>query len=154
MIPFSEPHIAEITRVIELAVAPVFLLTAVGTLVMVLTNRLGRAVDRSRVLEDRLPSLGVADSTAARTELRLLARRIRLVYLAISLAVLSALFVCLLIAGAFAGAFVAVDLTRLVAALFVLAIVALTGSLVVFLREIFLAVTSARLAIPEEPTAS
>ena len=82
--------------------------------------------------------------------LHLLARRIRLVYLAISLAVLSALFVCLLIAGAFAGAFVATDLTRLVAALFVLAMLALIGSLVVFLREIFLAVMSARLAIPEE----
>jgi len=116
----------------------------------VLTNRLGRAVDRSRVLEDQLPSLQATEAGAARAELRLLARRIRLVYLAISLAVLSALFVCLLIAGAFAGALVATDLTRLVAALFVLAILALIGSLVVFLREIFLAVTSARLAIPEE----
>jgi hypothetical protein len=146
----SGTDIADIARVIQLAVAPVFLLTAVGTLIMVLTSRLGRAVDRSRVLEDRLPSLAAAESNAARTELGLLVRRIRLVYLAISLAVLSALFVCLLIAAAFAGAFVATDLTRLVAVLFVLAIVALTGSLVVFLREIFLAVTSARLAIPKE----
>lgn len=144
----KEPHIADITQVIQLAIAPVFLLTAIGTLIMVLTNRLARAVDRGRVLEDRLPSLRVSDATAACTELQQLARRIRLVYLAISLAVLSALFVCLLIASAFAGAFVATDLTRVVAVLFVLAMVALTGSLVVFLREIFLAVTSARLAIP------
>ncbi len=146
----SEPHIADIARVIELAIAPVFLLTGIGTLIVVLTNRLGRAVDRSRVLEDRLPSLQISETTTARSELHLLARRIRLVYLAISLAVLSALFVCLLIACAFAGAFVATDLTRLVAALFVLAMLALIGSLVVFLREIFLAVMSARLAIPEE----
>jgi len=145
----KEPHIADITQVIQLAIAPVFLLTAVGTLIAVLTNRLGRAVDRSRVLEDQLPSLQATDGGAVRAELRLLARRIRLVYLAISLAVLSALFICLLIAAAFAGAFIATDLTRLVAVLFVLAILALTGSLVVFLREIFLAVTSARLAIPE-----
>jgi hypothetical protein len=146
----SEPQIAGITQVIQLAIAPVFLLTGIGTLIMVLTNRLGRVVDRSRVLEERLPSLQAAEAGAARTELHLLARRIRLVYLAISLAVLSALFVCLLIAGAFAGAFVATDLTRLVAVLFVLGILALIGSLVVLLREIFLAVTSARLAIPEE----
>jgi len=146
----EEPHIAGITQVIQLAIAPVFLLTAIGTLIIVLTNRLGRAVDRSRVLEDRLPSVQATEAGAVRAELHLLARRIRLVYLAISLAVLSALFVCLLIAGAFAGAFVVTDLTRLVAVLFVLAILALTGSLVVFLREIFLAVTSARLAIPEE----
>ncbi len=146
----KDPYIADIAHVIQLAIAPVFLLTAIGTLIMVLTNRLSRAVDRSRILEDRLPSLAAADGHAARTELGLLARRIRLVYLAISLAVLSALFVCLLIASAFAGAFVSTDLSRLVAVLFVLAIVALTACLVVFLREIFLAVTSARLAIPEE----
>ncbi|MGH8702552.1 MAG: DUF2721 domain-containing protein [Burkholderiales bacterium] len=146
----KEPHIADITQVIQLAIAPVFLLTAIGTLIVVLTNRLSRAIDRSRALEDRLPSLQANQAGGVRAELHLLARRIRLVYLAISLAVLSALFICLLIAGAFVGAFVATDLSRLVAVLFVLAILALTGSLVVFLREIFLAVTSARLAIPEE----
>jgi hypothetical protein len=150
----TEPHIAAIARVIELAIAPVFLLTAISTLIMVLTNRLSRAVDRSRIVEDRLPSLAAGEAHTARAELGLLVRRIRLVYLAISLAVLAALFVCLLIAAAFAGAFVATDLTRLVAGLFVLGILALTASLVVFLREIFLAVTSARLAIPEEHSGS
>jgi hypothetical protein len=144
----AEAHIADITHVIQLAVAPVFLLTAVGTLIAVLTNRLGRAIDRSRVLEDRLGTLGAAAAEAARSELGILARRIRLVYLAISLAVICALFVCLLIAGAFIGTFIAVDLSRLVGGMFVLAMVALIGSLTVFLREIFLAVTTAWQAIP------
>jgi hypothetical protein len=58
--------------------------------------------------------------------------------------VLSGLFVCLLIAGAFIGAFVAADLTRMVAALFVLAVASLTASLLLFLREIFLAVSTPR----------
>jgi hypothetical protein len=150
VIPLDDAQISGIAHVIQLAIAPVFLLTAIGTLIMVLTNRLGRAVDRSRVLEDRLPALQAAQATAARTELHLLARRIRLVYVATVLAVLAALFVCVLIVVAFAGAFVETNLTRLVAAMFAVAMLALTGSLVVFLREMFLAVTSARLAIAEE----
>jgi hypothetical protein len=150
VIPLADPQITGIAHVIQLAIAPVFLLTAIGTLIMVLTNRLGRAVDRSRVLEDRLASAQVTDPASAHAELLLLARRIRLVYIAIVLAVLSAIFVTLLIVAAFAGAFVETNLTRLVAVMFVVAILALTGSLVVLLREIFLAVTSARLAIAEE----
>jgi hypothetical protein len=150
VIPLTDPQITGIAHVIQLAIAPVFLLTAIGTLIMVLTNRLGRAVDRSRVLEDRLASLQEREAVPVHAELRLLVRRIRLVYVAIVLAVLSALFVTLLIVVAFAGAFVATNLTRLVAVMFVVAMLALTGSLVVLLREIFLAVTSARLAIAEE----
>ncbi len=150
MIPLADPQITGIAHVIQLAIAPVFLLTAIGTLIMVLTNRLGRAVDRSRVLEERLASLQATEAPPLHAELRLLARRIRLVYVAIALAVLSALFISLLIVVAFAGAFVATNLTRLVAVMFVVAMLTLTGSLVVLLREIFLAVTSARLAIAEE----
>ena len=71
-------------------------------------------------------------------------RRIGHVYLAIVFAVVSAIFVCLQIAGAFIGAFVAADLTRTIAALFTLAMLALIASLVLFLREIFLAVSSPR----------
>ncbi len=137
----------DIVHVIQLAVAPVFLLTGVGTLLMVLTNRLGRAVDRSRVLEKAFPEQQGEALAATREELALIARRTQLIYVAIALAVLCALFVCLLIAVAFIDAFVAADLAKLLGALFVLAMLALIGSLVVFLREIFLAVTSARRAM-------
>lgn len=140
----TEPQIADISRVIQLAVAPVFLLTAVGTLLAVLTNRLSRSVDRRRVLEDRFGPIDFGQDDAVRGELELLFRRIRLIYLSISLAVLCAIFVCLLIAGAFFGAFVAVDLSRLIAIMFVLAMIALIGSLLVFLREIVLAVRTPR----------
>jgi hypothetical protein len=137
-----EPHIPEITGVIQLAVAPVFMLTAVGTIIAALNVRLGRAVDRRRALEEGLAGRSADDG--ARAELAQIARRIRFVYLAIVFSVLSGLFVCLLIAGAFVGAFVAADLTRMVAALFVLAVASLTVSLLLFLREIFLAVSTPR----------
>jgi hypothetical protein len=139
-----EPHIPEITNVIQLAVAPVFMLTAVGTILAALNIRLGRAVDRRRVLEQGLASLAPGQAADAHAELLQIARRIRYVYLSIVCSVLSGLFVCLLIAGAFLGAFVAADLTRMVAALFVLAVASLTASLLLFLREIFLAVSTPR----------
>ncbi|MGB7541271.1 MAG: DUF2721 domain-containing protein [Burkholderiales bacterium] len=138
------PSFGDITHVIQLAVAPVFLLTGVGTILAVLTNRLGRAVDRGRVVEKLLPELAGEALGAAHEELALLARRTQLIYSAIVLAVVCALFVCLLIAAAFIDAFIAANLSRVIGALFVLAMVALIGCLVVFLREIFLAVTSAR----------
>ena len=143
----TEPHILDIAHVIQLAVAPVFLLTAVGTLLAVLTNRLSRVVDRSRVVEELLGTQDGESLAATRLELQTLARRIRLIYAAIVLAVVCAIFVCLLIACAFLGAFVAVDLSRLLGALFVLAMLALIAGLAVFLREIFYAVTSASRAI-------
>ncbi|MGC2518948.1 MAG: DUF2721 domain-containing protein [Burkholderiales bacterium] len=138
------PSFGDITHVIQLAVAPVFLLTGVGTILAVLTNRLGRAVDRGRVVEKLLPQLAGEALGAAHEELVLLARRTQLIYSAIVLAVVCALFVCLLIAVAFIDAFIAANLSRMIGALFVMAMLALIGCLVVFLREIFLAVTSAR----------
>jgi len=140
----SPSSIGDIAHVIQLAIAPVFLLTGVGTLLAVLSNRLGRAVDRSRVVENLLPGLAGDALALAQEELALLSRRTQLIYASIVLAVGCALFVCLLIAVAFIDAFLAVNLAQTIGALFVLAMLALVACLVVFLREIFLAVTSAR----------
>jgi hypothetical protein len=139
-----DPHVSEIVGIIQLVVAPVFLLTAVGTLIGALNMRLGRAVDRRRVLEEKVSALANDEAGTARDELAQIGRRVRNVYLAILFAVLSALFVCLLIAGAFIGAMVSAELTRTIAALFVVAMLAMIVSLLLFLREIFLAVSTTR----------
>jgi hypothetical protein len=138
-----EPHISDITRVIQLAVAPVFLLTAIATLIATLNNRLGRIVDRRRVLMDRLLMAGNEQSAEQAQELELLARRVRLTYQAILGAVLAGLLVCLVVAGAFIGALVSVDISKAVATLFVLAMLALVAALGLFLREVFIAVSRA-----------
>lgn len=145
LLPLS--NLGDIAHVIQLAIAPVFLLTGVGTLLAVLSNRLGRAVDRSRVLENLVPAMTGEALAFAQDELVLIARRIRLIYTAIVLAVSCALLVCLLIAVAFIDAFLTLNLARLMGALFVLAMFALIASLAAFLREIFLAVDSARQAM-------
>jgi hypothetical protein len=134
----------DVTRLVQLAIAPVFLLTAVGTIIGVLSSRLGRVVDRSRALEDRLRQLAPEGQKAVREELNVLARRVRLVYASMTLAVVCALFVGLLIAVAFVDAFVALDLSKFIGLLFIGAMLAFILALMVFLREIFLAVSSAR----------
>jgi hypothetical protein len=148
-----EPHIIDITHVIQLAIAPVFLLTAIGTLIGVLNVRLGRNVDRRRLMEEELraslENKETDEQRASRRELRLLAHRVRLIYFAMLSAGLGALLVCLVVAGAFLlDALVAVDLSRFVAVLFILAMFAVIGCLGLFLREVFLAVTEGGHKIP------
>jgi len=139
-----ETAIPNITHVIQLAIAPVFLLTAVGTIMSALSGRLGRAVDRRRILEERLPEMPGDKARGANSELDALAKRIRAIYLATSLTVLCGLFICLSISLAFLDAFVALNLASAVAVLFVCAMFALIGALMMMLREIYLAITSPR----------
>ena len=134
-----DSQVFDITRAIQLAVAPVFLLTAIGTLINALMGRLGRAVDRRRKLEELLSAFEGETRTSMDRELEVLARRIKLVLWAMAFAVFSALLVCVLIGTAFLGAFVSLDLSRPVAGLFVMAIMALTACLLAFLREVYLA---------------
>ncbi len=140
-------HVADITRIIQLAVAPVFLLTAIGTILSALNNRLGRIVDRRRIVEDRMrKDLPEGEPPAKEDvyELELLVRRIGLIYHAIVLAIVCALLICLLVASAFVGVFVTFDIARLIGTLFILAMFALIGSLWMLLREVFLAVKVGR----------
>ena len=146
---FPQTDINQITHVITLAIAPVFLLTAVGTLMGVLVNRLARIVDRIRVLEELLHELGLDELLPARDELDNLRQRLRLIYFAVASAVFCALFVGLLIIVAFIDAFMSVNLATIVGVLFIMAMLAFIGSLVVFLREIFLAVANTRKSIPK-----
>jgi len=139
--PSFDAHVFDITRVIQLAIAPVFMLTAIASIINALLGRLGRAVDRRRAVEDQVGRATDQDPDAV-AELLLLARRIQLVLWSIGFAVLSALLVCVLIGTAFLGAYTSLDLSRTVAILFVAAVFALTGSLLLFMREVFLAAIS------------
>jgi hypothetical protein len=139
----GEAHFLDIARVIQLAVAPVFLLTAIGTIINVLIQRLGRSIDRRRVLEENLSEYEGVWLDEAKVELGQLNRRIVIILWAVSLAVIAATLVCLLVGVAFAGAFVSANLARPVAILFILAVSVLTAALLLFLREVSISVVSA-----------
>jgi len=135
-----ESHLTDITRVIQLSVAPAFLLVAMGTLITILSTRLGRIVDRRRVVQDRFDPLTGASAAEQQQEMALLIRRGNLIYFAILFAVLGALLVCLVVAGAFLGALLSVELAQVVAGLFVLAMVSMVAAWSLFLSEVYLAV--------------
>lgn len=141
---FNTAPLSDIGHVIQLAIAPVFLLTAIATILNVLAGRLGRAVDRRRVLAAALLKIDGEIAGLAKEELSYEIRRIKLIYIAISMAVLAALLVAALISLAFIDPFVHLEFTKLIAVLFILAMVALVASLAILLREIFYAVNSPR----------
>lgn len=135
----AEGPMADVAHVIQLAVAPVFLLTALGTILAVLSARLGRIVDRSRVLADRQEQHPARRGGIER-ELDLLVRRRRLVNLAITCGTGAALLVCTVIASAFVAYIFGWNASSVIAVLFIAAMAFFVGALVLFLREVLLAV--------------
>lgn len=131
--------ITDVAHVIQLAVAPVFLLTGIGAILSVLINRLGRVVDRFRVLENLSHNINDLAQETARSEMTRLERRARMVHWAIGLCTGSALLVCIVIATLFVGAATGVQMPGFIAALFIAAMLALVVGLLCFLREIALA---------------
>lgn len=140
-----EVHVSSIAAVIQLAVAPVFLLTAIGALLGVMTNRVARAVDRARVVAEQVPLLEGDARAATVHEFHVLSRRVRWANRAITFCTTCALLICLEVMTLFAGAFLAVDLSKVAGTLFVLALVALTIGLLSLLREVYLATRHLRL---------
>lgn len=137
-------HLADVAHVIQVAVAPVFLLSGIGGMLAVLVTRLGRIVDRSRLLEERLEA--VADRRKARTHLELvtLSRRSRLIDRAIALTTAAGFFVCLVIITLFVDYLFAFDMSLPVASFFLLAMLCFIAAFGNFLREVFLATAPLR----------
>ena len=128
-------QLGNIAQIIQLSIAPVFLLAAVGTNLVVLTNRLGRIIDRTRSLEKTLDR----HDAELMLELDELYKRSHLINRAITLSTSCSLLICLVIATLFASDAFGLELSKLVGSCFVMGILSLIGSLIYFLREIFVA---------------
>jgi hypothetical protein len=144
----SDDDISLLVHAIQLAIAPVFLLTGLGALLSVMTTRLGRVIDRARYLEEKWVALSEHDRVASSIELEILARRARLSGWAINLCTAAALLVCTVIAALFIDVFTSTNLKWFVGALFIVAMVALIGGLISFLREVYLATHTLRIGPP------
>ncbi len=136
--------LTDITHTIQLAIAPVFLLTALGTTLTVLTNRLSRIIDRARALEARLPSGDEPPPTEVHVELEALFTRAQMIHRALNSGVAAALTVCLLIITAFVGYMAQFNFGLVVAALFIVAMALFAYALVNFLREAQMSLRSLR----------
>lgn len=143
------PPLADIAHVIQLAVAPVFLITGIGSMLGVLSGRIARIIDRARVLEAQLVGLPATQVRHRQRALQRLAARARLIYTAISLCVVAALMVVSMVAMLFIDVLARLDLSAWIAMAFVGALLALIAGLLCFLREVYLATRYLRIGEPE-----
>ena len=136
--------VSAIAHLISLAIAPVFLLAGIGSILNVLAGRLARSVDRWRRLEDRYAGLEGEALEEARHELHILDRRMTVINLAIGCCTSSALFICLVVAILFVADLADFPFGRPIAWLFILAMLLLVLGLILFLYEVRLAMRSLR----------
>ena len=124
-----------IAQTIQLALAPVFVLVAIGSIMNILSLRLGRVVDRARELQVFHAQTQGPEHDSIVREIRSSDRRIALIGQAILLMVLSALGIGLTVALLFADGFLGLGIQPFAAGVFIFAIALLMWSLVLFLRE-------------------
>ena len=132
----ANESISVVAQVIQLSIAPVFLLAGIGALLSMLTLRLARITDRVRLLEARIPSVADDEVSDLVAEAHEHWRRIKLIYWAIRLAVASALLICIVVICLFLGEFVAIRLGTLIAALFVGSMSSVSAALLCLLLEV------------------
>ena len=137
-----------IAQTIQLALAPVFVLVAIGNLLNLLSSRLGRVVDRSRRLQDRHMQTEGMDHDMVVAEIRMIDQRIRLITRAVSTLVVSGLAIGITVALLFLQELLETDLQLVAALTFVIAIVLLMWALVSFMRET--RISAQQLRIPRE----
>ena len=135
----ADPATGIISHAIQLAIAPVFLLTGIAGLLGVMATRLARVIDRARSFEQTWRRLDPKVRAAARLEIVNLERRRRVCSWSINFCTTAALFVCLVIVTLFVDEFFATNLKWVAGSLFVGAMVAVICGLACFLREVYLA---------------
>ena len=139
---------ADVAHLIQIALTPIFLISAIGVTLNVLTSRLARIVDRARAMEEvlRRPDHS-RDGRDLHGTLAIMARRARYINAAITLITLSALFIALVVVMLFVNAFLRWDLSAFIASMFILSMLSLAAALSAFLIEVRIATNSLRIGI-------
>jgi hypothetical protein len=130
------PSVAELIPVLQTAIGPVILISGVGLLLLTMTNRLGRAIDRARILAGDLLTASDATRPAIEGQLRVLWRRAHIIRAAIALVAMSALAAALLVIVLFLTALWQAETAWLIGGLFLACMGCLIASLVLFIHDI------------------
>ena len=139
--------ISEIVPVLQTAIGPVILISGTGLLLLTMTNRLGRAIDRARILSRELPAQTDVARRRIQAQLDILWRRAKLIRLAIALAAGSALLAAVLIVLLFVAALLQLHSAVAIELLFILCVASLGGSLAVFIHDINQSLAALRLEL-------
>jgi hypothetical protein len=133
--------------VIQLAVTPVILISGMGALMITLTNRMGRIVDRTRVLAGQVRGSSGEDRADFESQLKILWRRVKLIRLAVTFVGLSMLLSCLLVLVILADASLRREFGAEMVSVFVASILCLIFGLSVFLRDIFMSLHALQIEV-------
>ena len=138
----------DIAHLIQVALTPIFLISAIGVILNVLTSRLARIVDRARATEDKLlrPDY-VHDGRDLHGMLESMAQRSRWINSAITLITLSALFIAFVVVMLFVNAFLRWDLSAFIACLCIWSMLTLAAALMSFLVEVRIATNTVQIGI-------
>ncbi|HNS70606.1 MAG TPA: DUF2721 domain-containing protein [Verrucomicrobiota bacterium] len=143
--------VQELIPVLQIAIGPVILISGVGLLLLTLTNRYGRAIDRSRQLLRELRAAAGPERPRLEGQVAILYRRARLLRLSITLAGVSVLLASVLIIALFLAALRPAGTAWLISLLFIACMAALIGSLAAFLRELHLSLGALKLELTAPP---
>ncbi len=140
----------ELMSLLQVSVSPVILISGVGLLLLSMTNRLGRVVDRSRQLGDALRRAPEQDHLRLESQLDILFKRARLLRMAITFATVSVLLAAVLVISSFLFAFLRVEFILVSVILFIGCLLMLIGSLLAFLRDINLSLVALKTELGRE----
>jgi len=137
----------ELIPVLQVAIGPVILISGVGLLLLTLTNRFGRAVDRSRSLAKEVREVNQAERQRLASQVEILYRRAQLIRLSIIMAAVSLLLVAVLIIVLFVTALAKLEAGFVIVLLFVCCMASLITSLAAFIRDIHLSLQALKLEL-------
>ncbi|MBA3835334.1 MAG: DUF2721 domain-containing protein [Sphingomonas sp.] len=131
----TETRVSEVAQIIQLALAPVFLLAGIGAFLNACVGRLARIVERARAIEQQLLGSRGSEHDRHLGEIRILDRRMALVSRAIWLSILSAVLTCAVVVLLFAGSLLEAEFGTTIALLFIASMISLGFAFAVFLVE-------------------
>ncbi len=144
------PLVTQLVPVLQTAIGPVILISGIGLLLLTMTNRLGRAIDRARILVGTLPDTTETRRVKIAAQLQILWRRARLIRLAIALASVSALAAAILIIVLFLTALWQIETSWIIVILFIVCMLCLIGSLALFIHDINQSLAALKLELDSE----
>jgi hypothetical protein len=141
------PPLDQLIPILQTAIGPVILISGIGLLLLSMTNRLGRVIDRARSLVRELSNADETSKVTIEAQLRILWMRARLIRLAIVLSSMSALAAAILIIALFITALLQIESAWIVIFVFIFCMACLIGSLVVFIHDLNRSLAALKLEI-------
>lgn len=137
--------------VIQAAIAPVVLISGVGLLLLTLSARLGRIVDRTRLVAAELHAAPPGQRDGLAHQLAVLRRRARLIRLSLTLSASAVALIGVLMTLLFLGLVLGWNVTLVCTLLFVAALTCVVVAMFVFVRELSESLVALELSIQPPP---